>query len=243
MTERMNRTEPPHIEDVLEKYADIPGLTMMALGSSYWGPPDEAITRLTADLRLREVQLYGNVTGDLQLKEKITKLLVSRGLHMNDMEITITAGANQACLDVVMATCDGHKDKAILLAPYYFSHKLTMQLSEVDVSVCPFDPSTLYPQWEELERMILSLSPKLVIMTTPSNPGGLVWSHENIAKLVNLCRLSSSWLVVDQTYYEFLFDEAVHTFPCGSMAQFNYDKIVHIFSFSKSFGMPGWRLE
>ena len=243
MTERMNRTEPPHIEDVLEKYADIPGLTMMALGSSYWGPPDEAITRLTADLRMREVQRYGNVTGDLQLKEKITKLLVSRGLHMNDMEITITAGANQACLDVVLATCDGHKDKAILLAPYYFSHKLTMQLSEVDVSVCPFDLHTLYPQWEELERMILSLSPKLVIMTTPSNPGGLVWSHDNIAKLVNLCRLSSSWLVVDQTYYEFLFDEAVHTFPCGSMAQFNYDKIVHIFSFSKSFGMPGWRLE
>jgi aspartate/methionine/tyrosine aminotransferase len=79
-----------------------------------------------------------------------------------------------------------------------------------------------------------------VVMTTPSNPGGLVWGVEETRRLVDLCRAADSWLVVDQTYHEFLFDGAVHTYPCAD--KFDYEKIIHLFSFSKSFGMPGWRV-
>jgi aspartate/methionine/tyrosine aminotransferase len=79
-----------------------------------------------------------------------------------------------------------------------------------------------------------------VVITTPSNPGGLVWGAEETARLVQLCKTSNSWLVVDQTYHEFLFDGCTHTYPCA--VNFNYDRIVHLFSFSKSFGMPGWRV-
>ena len=80
---RMAATEPPHIEDVLEQYADVPDLTMMALGSSYWGPPADALTQLaTHDVTLREVHRYGNITGDLTLKRRLTELLAARGLDM-----------------------------------------------------------------------------------------------------------------------------------------------------------------
>ena len=51
MSERMSATENPYIEDVLEKYSSIPNLTMMALGSSYWEPPAEALQTLQNDLR------------------------------------------------------------------------------------------------------------------------------------------------------------------------------------------------
>ena len=50
MAERMSATEDPYIEDVLEKYSSIPNLTMMALGSSYWEPPAEALKILQNDL-------------------------------------------------------------------------------------------------------------------------------------------------------------------------------------------------
>jgi katanin p60 ATPase-containing subunit A1 len=240
MTQRMSATEPPHIEDVLEKYSELTGLTMMALGSSYWGPPQEALNRLIPDLSLREVQRYGNITGDEQLRAKINQQLSSRGLDMTGLDVTVTAGANQGFLDVAMSTCDGGCDKAILIAPYYFSHKLTLQLSGVEVAVCPFDRTTLYPDWAQLEHMIHTLQPKLVVMTSPSNPGGLVWTADHIGRLVALCKAVGCWLAVDQTYYEFMFDAATHTFPCAK--KFNYDRIIHIFSFSKSFGIPGWRV-
>jgi len=57
---------------------------------------------------------------------------------------------------------------------------------------------------------------------------------------VRACEAAECWLAVDQTYYEFLFDRATHVFPCA--ARLRYPRILHIFSFSKSFGMPGWRV-
>jgi aspartate/methionine/tyrosine aminotransferase len=49
-----------------------------------------------------------------------------------------------------------------MLAPYYFSHKLALQLSGAIPAVCSFDPLTLYPEWSELEKMISTLKPKMV---------------------------------------------------------------------------------
>lgn len=50
MTKRLEATENPYIEDVLENYSSLPNLTMMALGSSYWGPPSEALSLLQLEL-------------------------------------------------------------------------------------------------------------------------------------------------------------------------------------------------
>ena len=50
MAQRMDGTENPYIEDVLESYSCLPNLTMMALGSSYWGPPEAALKLLEKDL-------------------------------------------------------------------------------------------------------------------------------------------------------------------------------------------------
>jgi hypothetical protein len=52
MNKRLEATENPYIEDVLENYSSLPNLTMMALGSSYWGPPPEALSLLQLDLGL-----------------------------------------------------------------------------------------------------------------------------------------------------------------------------------------------
>jgi aspartate/methionine/tyrosine aminotransferase len=86
------------------------------------------------------------------------------------------------------------------------------------------------------------LSSRQVVLTSPNNPSGYVYSHAEVLRLVDLCRAHDCWLVADQTYHEFLYENAQHVFPCGSKAAISYDKIMHIFSFSKIFGMPGWRV-
>jgi aspartate/methionine/tyrosine aminotransferase len=50
----------------------------------------------------------------------------------------------------------------------------------------------------------------------------------------------NSWLVIDETYHEFLHENTVHTLPCAKRLE--YENIIHISSFSKSFGMAGWRV-
>ncbi len=63
-----------------------------------------------------------------------------------------------------LALCDSG-DNAVLVAPYYFSHKLSLQLSEVNVAVCPFEISSLLPQWSALEEMVQRLRPKMVCVS------------------------------------------------------------------------------
>ena len=79
-------------------------------------------------------------------------------------------------------------------------------------------------------------------MTSPNNPSGYVYTRAEVKRIVALCKEHDAWLVADQTYHEFLHEDAEHVFPCGKHADFEYDKIIHVFSFSKIFGMPGWRV-
>lgn len=78
------------------------------------------------------------------------------------------------------------------------------------------------------------------MLTSPNNPSGVVWQEGDYKRIIALCKQHGTWLVVDQTYYEFLYDGANHVFPCSS--RFQYDNIIHIFSLSKIFGMAGWRV-
>ena len=258
ISNRLFRTENPYIEDVIDKYnsMNIPNLIYLAMGSSHWPPPDEAVKRLSNDLLFsianedigssnyvmsREINRYGGIMGSDTLRSRIKQRFTSRGLNMEDLEIVITNGANQALFNVVATLCDD-SDKVILLAPYYFSQKLSLQLINADIRICTFNKETLYPNWDELNWIIQNdkKKTKAIFLTSPNNPSGLVWSRENILKLIDICRNDDIWLVADQTYYEFLYDNSKHIFP--SIEEFHYDKIIHIFSFSKSYGIPGYRV-
>ncbi len=82
--------------------------------------------------------------------------------------------------------------------------------------------------------------PKMVVLTTPNNPSGAVWTDSELSRIIALCKQHNSWLVVDQTYHDFTFNGTSHVYPCKS--KFGYQNVIHIFSMSKAFGMPGWRV-
>ena len=54
----------------------------------------------------------------------------------------------------------------VIIAPYYFSHKLALQLCDAKVTVCPFERTTLYPDWEALQKIITEQQPKMVNVAT-----------------------------------------------------------------------------
>jgi len=241
---RAAATERPYIEDVLDKYC-VPGhnLTMMALGSSHWGPPTAALQGVLGHVASRETQRYGNILGLPELRERLAERLVKRGLgcleKQGDMTLAITSGANQAFTNIALALCD-QGDHAVLLSPYYFSHKLALQLAGVQVSLSQFNPTSHKPDLEALSRQFSETKPRMFVMTTPSNPSGVVFCRSDLEAIVELCRKYGTWLVVDQVYHDFLYDNAEHIFPCNRA--FKYERIVHIFSLSKCFGMAGWRV-
>lgn len=238
---RLQQTEEPYIENLLEKYADKKDLILLALGSTYWSPPEQALSRLLTNLPTTpQMHKYGGIFGLPSLRSAISTRLTAAGLSMEYQETIITPGANQAFANIALALCDSG-DHAIVLAPYYFSHCMSLQIAGAQVSICPFDKTSFLPQWDQLQVILNTKRPRVVVMTTPNNPSGCVWPQKDTQRLVDLCKAIGAWLVVDQTYFEFIHEDAAqHWIPCAQ--RIGYDRIVHVFSFSKSFGIPGWRV-
>ncbi|KAJ9692471.1 hypothetical protein PVL29_011503 [Vitis rotundifolia] len=149
----------------------------------------------------------------------------------------VTAGANQAFVNLVLTLCDAG-DLVVMFAPYYFNAYMSFQMTGVtNILVGPSNPNTLHPDADWLEKILLETkpAPKVVTVVNPGNPSGTYIPEPLLKRFADLCRNAGSWLVVDNTYEYFMYDGLKHTCVEG-------DHIVNIFSFSKAYGMMGWRV-
>ena len=162
-SQRVLRTGRAEIDDIIEQYSDISDLDSLAMGSSGWTPPDEALRRLSKIINETDNHKYGSIMGYDKLRSKLLTKLKDLGLNIDDLEIMITCGAQQAFINSILCLCD-NDDPAVLLAPYYFSHKLALQLAGVQVQICPFTKSTLLPDINQLEIILKENDPKPLLL-------------------------------------------------------------------------------
>ncbi|XP_057969825.1 aromatic aminotransferase ISS1 isoform X4 [Malania oleifera] len=151
--------------------------------------------------------------------------------------VMVTAGANQAFVNLVLTLCDA-EDSVIMFAPYYFNAYMSFQMTGItNILVGPGHPKTLHPDADWLEKTLLETkpTPKLVTVVNPGNPSGTYIPVPLLKRISDLCKDAGSWLVVDNTYEYFMYDGLKHSCMEG-------DHIVNVFSFSKAYGMMGWRV-
>ncbi|CAM9962923.1 unnamed protein product, partial [Phaeothamnion confervicola] len=298
LSRRVLNTDPAHIEIILSRFANLPDRPAnLAQGVAFWGPPKTALATLAKSdgddagkmppLEQTRMHRYGDILGDPELRAAIARKLISRnGLDLAEQEIMVTAGANQAFVNVALALLDPG-DVAILPRPYYCSHLCALQLAGATPVFCGYDPATLLPDMDELRALLLgeknnnemngseshpslpSRPPpsKMLVLTSPGNPSGAVLPPSVLSEVAALCRARGVWLVMDETYEDFIHDDGgngsddsgcdgssggnvgstvrgssgkKHVSPCAR--RLSYDGIVHIFSMSKAFGMAGWRV-
>ncbi|KAH7307440.1 hypothetical protein KP509_22G058700 [Ceratopteris richardii] len=127
-----------------------------------------------------------------------------------------------------------------MFSPYYFNAYMSFQMTGVtDILVGPTDPETLQPDTEWLENVLFpkdgSKTPKLVTVVNPGNPSGMYIPKHLLERISALCSRAGAWFLVDNTYEYFMFDGREHSCIEG-------DHILNIFSFSKAYGMMGWRI-
>ena len=160
-----------------------------------------------------------------ELQEEWLKKLVRSGYPEEDlvrMDIGITVGAQQAFMNIAMILCDQNED-AVLLEPYYFSHKLALQLAGANVLLASQGSISGKPDWGQLQDIVATKKPKMVVCTTPANPSGAVFTKEELEHLAAICSTVGAFLVLDETYYEFIYNNKNHHFVS------KYENVVHIF--------------
>ncbi|CAL5210655.1 unnamed protein product [Lathyrus oleraceus] len=229
-------TEMPIMVKMQELLRGAKNAVSLAQGVVYWQPPKEALDKVKELVYEPSISRYGNDEGIPELRAALVKKLSNEN-NLHKSSVMVTAGANQAFVNLVLTLCDAG-DSVVMFAPYYFNSYMAFQMTGItDILVGPGNPETLHPDVDWLEKVLSERKPvpKLVSIVNPGNPSGTYIPESLLKRIANLCEKAGSWLVVDNTYEYFMFDDLKHSCVEGN-------HVVNIFSFSKAYGMMGWRI-
>lgn len=235
LAKRALETETPVMVQIQELLRGVKGAVSLGQGVVHWQPPEQALEKVKEIVWEPSVSCYGADEGLPELREALVKKLNQENKLYNS-SIMVTGGANQAFVNLVLTLCDAG-DSVVVFAPYYFNAYMAFQMTGVtNILVGPGDPKTLQPDADWLEKVLFNKPvPKLVTVVNPGNPSGTYVPERLLKRISDLCKSAGSWLVVDNTYEYFMYDGLKHSCIEG-------DHIVNIFSFSKAYGMMGWRV-
>ena len=184
---------------------------------------------------------YGRVEGDHDLRTAYAAHLDAiYGANVVAEEIHITSGCNQAFVASVLAVA-GHGDEILMTRPCYFNHESTLGMLGVGIGYvdCRAENGML-PTIGDISAAIGPKTRALAIVS-PNNPCGSIYPDELLAGIFALCRDRGIWLILDETYRDFL--PVANAKPHDLLATDGWqDTLVQLYSFSKSYCMPGHRL-
>jgi aspartate/methionine/tyrosine aminotransferase len=203
-------------------------------------PPPPALRQAIAEAALNDdaAHLYGPVLGLPELRAELaSQWSAAYGGEIAATQVAITSGCNQAFC-ATMATLAGEGDQVILPTPWYFNHKMWLDMAGVEAVPLPTGDS-LIPDPERASALITPRS-RAIVLVSPNNPGGAEYPAEIMRAFYDLARDRGLALIVDETYRDFdsragrphdLFEDP--DWP---------DTLIHLYSFSKAYRLTGHRV-
>ena len=183
---------------------------------------------------------YPPMTGVPVLREAVAAKIAAMYGHAYDAnsEITITAGATQAIITIVLAIVHPG-DEVIVLDPCYDSYEPNIELAGGTAVHVPLTPGTFEPDFA-LIRAALSPRTRAIIVNTPHNPSATVWSAAQMQQLAELLRGTDVIVVADEVYEHMVFDGAQHQSVARipELAQRSFI----VSSFGKTYHVTGWKV-
>ncbi|SLJ90751.1 aspartate transaminase [Arthrobacter sp. P2b] len=185
---------------------------------------------------------YTSVTGTPALQTAILQTLERRtGLHYTPAEITIGGGAKQVIFTAFMASLDAG-DEVIVPAPYWVSYPDMVLANEGTPLIVPCGEDVGFKLTPEALGAALTGRTKWVILNTPSNPTGTVYSPAELRALADvLAGFPHVYILTDEIYDQIYFGEGKLT-SLVEVAPELKDRILAVNGVSKAYAMTGWRL-
>jgi len=161
--------------------------------------------------------------------------------HVEPENVIVSTGAKQSVYNVLLSIVDP-QDEVILLAPYWVSYPEMIKLAYGVPVVVTAEDGSFQPRIEEVEQAISSRT-KAIIVNSPNNPSGVMYTEEFIAQIVELCESEEIYLITDDIYHKLVFDGKI---PPVAYHYTNRNventRIVVVNGVSKLYGMTGFRI-
>jgi aspartate aminotransferase/aminotransferase len=200
------------------------------------GQPDFDVPEEIKEAAIEAIRMgankYTQTAGDDALRQKIASQVKSE-FGWSNPKVLVASGVSGGLLLAFLSLINPG-DEVILPDPYFVIYKHVVNMLG---GKCVFIDT--YPDFGlHVEQMASRINgrTKLVIVNSPCNPSGAVYSAEGLKALAEAAAKHDVIVMSDQIYEKFCYDG-----PCASIASY-YDKTLLLRGFSKSYGMPGWRL-
>lgn len=203
-------------------------------------PPPEGLRRAIAEAALSqpEAHLYGPVLGNDDLRQAVAQEFSrAYGGQIGADNVAITQGCNQAFCAAI-STLAGAGDDVILPTPWYFNHKMWLDMQGIVTRPLSCGPDML-PDPERAEAMIGPRT-RAIVLVTPNNPSGAEYPAELVGRFFDLCQRRGLALVIDETYRDFDSREGA---PHDLLTRPDWDQtLIQLYSFSKAYRLTGHRV-
>ncbi|WP_299661125.1 aminotransferase [uncultured Ruegeria sp.] len=203
-------------------------------------PPPLALRQAMAEFTVEQdnAHLYGPVLGNDDLRFKLAAQISEHyAATVSAEQIAITSGCNQAFAAVISAITD-QGDEVILPTPWYFNHKMWLDMAGVKTIDLPTGEDLL-PDPDKA-RALITDNTRAISLVTPNNPGGVEYPSDLVRRFYDLARETGIRLLVDETYRDFDSRTAA---PHDLFQQPGWeDTFVHLYSFSKAYRLTGHRV-
>jgi len=157
-----------------------------------------------------EVLSYARSEGSEIYREKLTKYYEKNNIHISAQDIIVTTGGSEALLFTFGSIMDPD-DEVIVPEPFYANYNGFSTASGVKVVpvISKIENNFALPAIEEFEKLI-SPKTKAILICNPGNPTGYLYSKEEIKKLADIVKKHDLFLIADEVYREFVYDDLTH---------------------------------
>ncbi len=177
--------------------------------------------------------------GTLELKKAVVKKLSrDNDLHYDTSQILISCGGKHSLYNACQALFQSG-DEVIIFSPYWVSFPDFVSVTGAKPIFVNTDPARQFePVMDDLKAKITSRT-KGIIINSPSNPTGGVWSDEAVLRVLEIAEIAGVWVFSDECYEQLTYDR---TYISTAMLGENTEKVLTFQSCSKTYAMTGWRI-
>jgi aspartate aminotransferase len=184
---------------------------------------------------------YTPSSGLPELRQAISeKFKADNGLNYKSNQIIVSNGAKHSCFNAILATCQPG-DEVLIPSPYWLSYPEMVRIAGAEPV---FVPTTEEHQWkmtaEDFENAMTPRT-KMVIINTPGNPTGSVYTREELSAIAEVAAEEEILILSDEIYEKLVYEDAEHV-SIGSLSPEAHDLTITVNGFSKAYAMTGWRL-
>lgn len=228
--------------DAKAKQMKAEGLDVVGFGA---GEPDfstpQHIQDAAVDAMRKGMTKYTPSSGLLVLRQAVAdKFKRDLGLTFEPNQIVISCGGKHSCFNTIMALCQ-EGDEVIIPSPYWVSYPEMVKMAGATPVFVQGTDATEFKITAEQLRNAITPRTKLLILNSPCNPTGSVYTREELKALADVCGEKDLYIMSDEIYEKLCYDGAQHV-SIATVSPQAAERTVIVSGLSKAYSMTGWRI-